>query len=554
MKSAKIVPFIFLFILFSLTLLEVPAMENEAADVSWFRSFVDEDPESAYNYAASISRISLNTSLSHYSFRVGGSPGEYFVYRYIESLLNKWNISTHTEEFSFINWDIFGEPNITIMWGNSNETYRIYPEHYTFGTPIEGLKANICHLPLPKHYSRNPLPEDIAIRWNKTNVNGKIVLIGREVLFNENWAIQFLNKILIEKPSGILYSWATEEYKEYPFFHSSTGGRRIQVYKDYMLPVAWVEKSLTNKLIQELESNKSIIGVLKIPINENEGVVRNIIATIPGIDTSKEILVTAHYDSVMASGLSDNGAGVAGVLEIAWAFSKAYREGIFKPHVNITFVFFTSEEAGLVGSAKYVELHKAKIDNIIAVINLDSIGSLEMSVSVDEIGILAPSTKECIYLHDLINSIAESMEIKTSVFSDMIHSDDSTFANPSVVKSLIENWWGIEVDIGDVSQRPAVMICSAPLFPWEREDYRGWIHTPYDNVTSTEIYDWVNPSRLETHIKVAGLTILKLLELFKEESREEQRQNTWLTFGVLTAVCGSMLIIVLVKKRLSIGK
>ena len=110
--------------------------------------------------------------------------------------------------------------------------------------------------------------------------------------------------------------------------------------------------------------------------------------------------------------------------------------------------------------------------------------------------------------------------------------------------------WDIEVNIGDVLPRPAVMICSAPLFPWEKEEnHTGWIHTPYDNTTSTEIYDWVNPSRLETHIKVAGLTILKLLKLFKEESREEQRQNTWLTFGILTVIFCSMLIIVLVKKK-----
>ena len=360
-------------------------------------------------------------------------------------------------------------------------------------------------------------------QWNKINVTGKIVLIGREVLFNWNWAAQFFDKISIERPLGVLYTWVTEEYRGYPFFHSSNGGRRFQVYGDYMIPVAWVERGLAERLIQEIQSNKSLVGVLKIPIIEEKGIVRNIVATIPGKDTSKEILVTAHYDSVMALGLCDNGAGVAGVLEIAWAFSKARREGIFEPPVNITFVFFTSEEAGLVGSAKYVELHKAKIDNIIAVINLDSIGSFEMGVSVDEIGVLAPSTKERIYLHDLINSIAESMEIKTSIFSDMIHSDDSTFANPSMVKSLIENLWDIEVNIGDVLPRPAVMICSAPLFPWEKEEnHTGWIHTPYDNTTSTEIYDWVNPSRLETHIKVAGLTILKLLKLFKEESREEQ--------------------------------
>ena len=428
-KSAIIV----LLLVFLFIFIKIPLEDAGNANFSWLLELVDEDSESAYNYTAAISRISLDTNLSHYSFRVGGSPGEYHVCKYIEDLLIRWNISVRSEEFSFINWDVFSEPNITILWGNNSETYRVYPEHYTFGTPLEGIKANICYLPLPGHYSYDPLPEDVLDQWNKINVTGKIVLIGREVLFNWNWAAQFFDKISIERPLAVLYTWVTEEYRGHPFFHSSNGGRRFQVYRDYMIPVAWVERGLAERLIQEIQSNKSLVGVLKIPIIEKKGIVRNIVATIPGKDTSKEILVTAHYDSVMASGLCDNGAGVAGVLEIAWALSKAYREGIFEPPVNITFVFFTSEEAGLVGSAKYVELHKAKIDNIIAVINLDSIGSFEMSVSVDEIGVLVPSTEERIYLHDLINSIAESMEIKTSIFSDMIHSDDSTFANPSMV-------------------------------------------------------------------------------------------------------------------------
>jgi len=38
----------------------------------------------------------------------------------------------------------------------------------------------------------------------------------------------------------------------------------------------------------------------------------------------------------------------------------------------------------------------------------------------------------------------------------------------------------------------------------------GWIHTAYDNSTSTETFSWVEPEDLEAHIKVAALTIMRV--------------------------------------------
>jgi len=38
----------------------------------------------------------------------------------------------------------------------------------------------------------------------------------------------------------------------------------------------------------------------------------------------------------------------------------------------------------------------------------------------------------------------------------------------------------------------------------------GWIHTAYDNSTSTETFSWIEPEDLEAHIKVAALTIMRV--------------------------------------------
>jgi hypothetical protein len=55
------------------------------------------------------------------------------------------------------------------------------------------------------------------------------------------------------------------------------------------------------------------------------------------------------------------------------------------------------------------------------------------------------------------------------------------------------------------------MLYSYPLLYsdlWSR-GAAGWIHTTYDNSTSTETLNWVETDNLENHIKVALLTLIR---------------------------------------------
>ena len=77
---------------------------------------------------------------------------------------------------------------------------------------------------------------------------------------------------------------------------------------------------------------------------------QNVIAVKEGKDTSKQIIVGAHYDSVLAGfGIDDNASGVAALLETAKYYSKN------KAECNIVFVAFGAEETGCNGSAAYVK-------------------------------------------------------------------------------------------------------------------------------------------------------------------------------------------------------
>lgn len=98
--------------------------------------------------------------------------------------------------------------------------------------------------------------------------------------------------------------------------------------------------------------------------------VYNTVAEIRGSEKPDEVVILgAHLDSWdLGTGSTDNGTGSMAVLEAARALSKLD----LKPKRTIRFVLFTGEEEGLVGSVKYVEVHKSDLAKISAVLVHDT--------------------------------------------------------------------------------------------------------------------------------------------------------------------------------------
>ncbi|WP_145407802.1 M28 family metallopeptidase [Paenibacillus xylanexedens] len=72
----------------------------------------------------------------------------------------------------------------------------------------------------------------------------------------------------------------------------------------------------------------------------------NLILTIPGESTKKQIIVGAHYDG---TGNGDNGSGVALLI------ANAKYLAAYQPPYTVKFIFFDAEEVGLMGSTYYVD-------------------------------------------------------------------------------------------------------------------------------------------------------------------------------------------------------
>ncbi len=103
--------------------------------------------------------------------------------------------------------------------------------------------------------------------------------------------------------------------------------------------------------------------------------VQNILAVLPGSASGPAVLLSAHYDSVPAGpGASDDGMGVAAILEIARAL-KALPP---LPHTVIILIN-EGEEAGLLGAQAFVQ-ESPLAGQIRAAVNIDNRGTFGPSL------------------------------------------------------------------------------------------------------------------------------------------------------------------------------
>lgn len=105
---------------------------------------------------------------------------------------------------------------------------------------------------------------------------------------------------------------------------------------------------------------------------EYKGTSLNVIAEIKGTEFPEErIAVTAHYDSVeKCPGAMDNGGGSANIMGLAKYFAKN------PPKRTLVFIWFGSEEPGLVGSHDYCKKHKKELSKVKMVFNMDVNGMI----------------------------------------------------------------------------------------------------------------------------------------------------------------------------------
>lgn len=167
-----------------------------------------------------------------------------------------------------------------------------------------------------------------------------------------------------------------------------------------------VEKLFFTKKLNKLSNVQKRIDSLRMPasfeVGETKAEIKtniehikaetaNIIGILEGNDPvlkNEIIVVGAHMDHLgdglkygslsdghsaeIHNGADDNASGVAGVLELAEYYASKKSE----LKRSVIFMFFSGEEAGLLGSAFFVKSDLFKKYNIVSMINLDMVGRL----------------------------------------------------------------------------------------------------------------------------------------------------------------------------------
>ncbi len=124
---------------------------------------------------------------------------------------------------------------------------------------------------------------------------------------------------------------------------------------------------------------------VKTQVSRQTVTVDNLLGLIEGQDDSLRhewVIIGGHYDHEGATatnvyhGADDNASGIAGILEIAEAFSFASLAGQ-SPSRSVLFAAWNAEERGLLGSWAYTEMPVTPLSDTVAVVNLDMIGRNE---------------------------------------------------------------------------------------------------------------------------------------------------------------------------------
>jgi hypothetical protein len=463
------------------------------------------DAEEMWRFCLELEALTLNHSLSSYSYRSAGSPGAQASADWIVDKMRSFGLTVRVEEFRFPAWEIRDEPSLTLYAGSQPVRLETFtPSHLSWPTPEDGLIGDLVVYP-----------------GGGAQVNESILIVGVDDLILNRMGGNLSDSIRADRPRAVLYTYFNPSNMWMPPILNSAEGMDLW---NIRAPSGWIKYGDWIK-IKEAQRRGGAKAEIRVPARIGCGLHRNIIGELPGANPDKLLMVTAHYDTVMSPGFIDDGSGVAAVLAMAHAFAKAGEKG-YTPPYGIRFILFTAEELGLIGSLYYRALHEDELGRILGVVNLDSIGGGRLKITwspslLDELAaeaayeLTVPSTggvgfKPSHYgspapLPEQLNS-RETRHYETGA-------DHLTFEDPEAALQIAERRWGdLQISMDEATRSiPAITITSRPIFPYylRTGEEPGWIHTPFDNSTTP---GWADEERLESHVETGMLTILKAFQ------------------------------------------
>jgi hypothetical protein len=128
----------------------------------------------------------------------------------------------------------------------------------------------------------------------------------------------------------------------------------------------------------------------QVSVERTKAEVKNVVAVLDGEGAlaHENVVIGAHYDHVgrggpgsgaidpntkeIHNGADDNASGTATLIEVARQIAAVERT----PRRRVVFIAFTGEERGLIGSDFYVKNPLFKLEDTVAMLNMDMVGRL----------------------------------------------------------------------------------------------------------------------------------------------------------------------------------
>ena len=291
--------------------------------------------------------------------RLMGTPNEYAAAEYIEGQLDSYGYDGQISEYTI---------NASAVAAIDIGEKQYYANYYYAGEMNQIINPNISNCTLSE-----PTQEDLDVisTWNISA--GDLVVVNSS-LFSD---LEALSKVQAETDGTETALKSSDFINQAIDKAEEANASAIVIYNDTGLRSQSVKVSGNtipvigaNTVIgEELISNAGNISISKVerPISWNVEAVKEASTKEP----ESIIYVTSHLDSVMgAPGATDNASGVAAVLELA----KQYKD-VDTGGVEIHFVAFGGEEAGLLGSAAFVSQIPEEDKAIAINFNMDMLSS-----------------------------------------------------------------------------------------------------------------------------------------------------------------------------------
>lgn len=294
--------------------------------------------------------------------RVSGTPAMARAVDWAMDAFRQAGVAAHTESYTMpLTWSE-GATRLEILDG-AQFPVTLVAEGWSAPTPTEGITADLLHI-------GNGTEADFSRAGKRAH--GAILLIDSAVI--QSWddleneydrAMPIKQRAVDAGARAILWTAARERRLLYR--HTDTVDGELSP-----LPMATIAREDALRLARVSDARSAPLRVhLSMPnVVGGPAPERNVIGEIRGREHPEQVVVLgAHLDSWdLGTGALDNGCNAALVIAVA----RAIQTSGLRPRSTIRFVLFSGEEVGFQGSRAYVTQHRAELDQLRAMVVVDS--------------------------------------------------------------------------------------------------------------------------------------------------------------------------------------